>query len=40
MDKREFIEEVLDVLRNMPDAIEVICDLNVDAIIKAMEDEE
>ena len=37
MDKRELIEEVLDILRNMPDAVEVICNLDVDAVIEKME---
>ena len=40
MDKRELIEEVLDVLRNMPDAVEVICNLDVDTVIEAMEEQE
>lgn len=37
MDKRELIEEILDILRNMPDAVEVICNLDVDAVIEKME---
>lgn len=40
MDKRELIEEVLDILRNMSDAVEVICNLDVDAVINAMGDKE
>lgn len=40
MDKRELIEEVLDILRNMPNAVEVICDLDVDAIVEAMGEQE
>ena len=40
MDKRELIEEVLDILRNMPDAVEVICNLDADAVIEAMEEQE
>ena len=38
MDKRELIEEVLDILRNMENAIEVICDLDVDAVLSKMDE--
>ena len=40
MNKREFIIEVLDILRNMEDAINVICELDADAILEQMESEE
>ena len=34
MSNREFIEEILDVLRNMDNAIDVICNLDVDAVLE------
>lgn len=37
MDKRELIEEVLDALRNMEDAVETITTLDVDAVMDAIE---
>ena len=36
MTNREFVEDVLDALRNMDDAIDVICNLDVDAVMDAM----
>ena len=40
MNKREFIVEVLETLRDMEDAINVICDLDADAVLAEMESEE
>lgn len=39
MNKRELIEEVLDALRNMEDAVETITTLDVDAVMDAIEKE-
>lgn len=40
MNKREFIVEVLETLRDMEDAIDVICELDADAVLEQMESEE
>lgn len=40
MNKREFIVEVLEALRDMEDAIDVICELDADAVLEQMESEE
>lgn len=40
MDTREFIVEVLEILRDMEDAINVICELDADAVMAQMESEE
>ena len=40
MNKREFIIEVLEALRDMEDAIDVICELDADAVLEQMESEE
>jgi hypothetical protein len=40
MNKREFIVEVLETLRDMEDAINVICELDADAVLEQMESEE
>lgn len=40
MNKREFIIEVLEALRDMEDAIDVICELDADAVLEQMEGEE
>ena len=37
MSKREFIVEVLEILRDMEDAIDVICELDADAVLAQME---
>lgn len=37
MTKREFIVEVLEILRDMEDAINVICELDADAVLAQME---
>ena len=40
MTKREFIVEVLEILRDMEDAINVICELDADAVLAQMKSEE
>lgn len=40
MTKREFIVEVLETLRDMENAIDVICELDADAVLEQMEREE
>jgi hypothetical protein len=40
MNKREFIVEVLEILRDMEDAIDVICELDADAVLAQMDSEE
>lgn len=40
MTKRELIIEVLETLREMEDAINVICELDADAVLEQMESEE
>lgn len=38
--RKEFVEEVLDTLRNMEDALDVIGNLDVEAVLDRMEFEE
>lgn len=40
MNTREFIVEVLEILRDMEDAINVICELDADAVMAQMESED
>jgi len=41
METIEFVEKVLEALRDMDDAVEVICDLDAKAVVeKMMESEE
>lgn len=40
MNTLEFIEEVLEVLRDMDDALDVICNLDAKAVLERMEIDE
>ena len=40
MNKREFIVEVLETLRDMEDAIDFFCELDADAVLEQMVSEE
>lgn len=40
MNARDFIIEVLEILRDMEDALDVICELDADAVLEQMESEE
>lgn len=37
MNTLEFVEEVLETLRDMEDALDVICNLDAEAVVKRME---
>jgi hypothetical protein len=40
METIEFVEKVLEVLRDMDDAIDVICDLDAKAVVEKMMESE
>ena len=39
MNKEEFVKRVLEILRDMEDAIDVICNLDVDVVLDKIKEE-